>query len=472
MTGRSAEVSIPQLPGRPLRVDVDPEFDLFRRLDRTETPPALSQAFGAEQGPRPAPVGRTVRTRGSLSHPRRTPSSAPGPGEVETREDRRDRRVAARPRGLPPRLGEPLPARRPRRDRGVRRGARRRATCASRGATLPRDGHAFVLTARHPAQPGADPLWAALDRPGRRGGPRPQAPALRQVQLPRLRGRRTGQRRQGALAGDRLAADAPASSRTARPPRRRRRWRNSRSARPLATLPPALFPRADARGRARARRPRARRAAASARRGLDAAAELIAAAFAQAGLQPAGDAPGSWFQAFAARGGDPRREAVAEERRRGHPRERAATSSESLLVIGAHYDHLGDGDPGCLPANRGTRPPRRRRQRQRRRRPARAGAHALEGRPPCAHGRLRRLRRRGGGAARVAALRRRAAAFAPARTLAMVDLDTVGRLDGRKVLVLGGALGARVGAHLPRRRLPRGRGDGDGGRRTSTRATT
>ena len=37
------------LPARPLRVDVDPEFDVFRRLHRNEIPPALSQMFGAEQ---------------------------------------------------------------------------------------------------------------------------------------------------------------------------------------------------------------------------------------------------------------------------------------------------------------------------------------------------------------------------------------------------------------------------------------
>jgi aminopeptidase N len=34
---------------QPLRVDVDPEFDLFRRLDRAEIPPALSQVFGADR---------------------------------------------------------------------------------------------------------------------------------------------------------------------------------------------------------------------------------------------------------------------------------------------------------------------------------------------------------------------------------------------------------------------------------------
>jgi len=38
-----------KLPGQPLRIDVDPEFDVFRRLDRGEIPPALSQAYGARK---------------------------------------------------------------------------------------------------------------------------------------------------------------------------------------------------------------------------------------------------------------------------------------------------------------------------------------------------------------------------------------------------------------------------------------
>ena len=36
------------VPARPIRLDVDPEFDLFRMLDVEEAPPALSGAFGAE----------------------------------------------------------------------------------------------------------------------------------------------------------------------------------------------------------------------------------------------------------------------------------------------------------------------------------------------------------------------------------------------------------------------------------------
>ena len=37
------------VPAKPLRIDIDPEFDLFRLLARSEIPPALTQAFGAKK---------------------------------------------------------------------------------------------------------------------------------------------------------------------------------------------------------------------------------------------------------------------------------------------------------------------------------------------------------------------------------------------------------------------------------------
>ncbi len=37
------------VPSRPLRIDIDPEFDIFRRLDKDEIPPAISQALGANK---------------------------------------------------------------------------------------------------------------------------------------------------------------------------------------------------------------------------------------------------------------------------------------------------------------------------------------------------------------------------------------------------------------------------------------
>jgi aminopeptidase N len=44
--GRDCIVEVP-CPARPLRVDVDPAFDVMRRLDPMEVPPALSTVFGA-----------------------------------------------------------------------------------------------------------------------------------------------------------------------------------------------------------------------------------------------------------------------------------------------------------------------------------------------------------------------------------------------------------------------------------------
>ncbi len=38
-----------ELPARPLRLEVDPEFDVFRRLHRAEIPPSVSHAMGAER---------------------------------------------------------------------------------------------------------------------------------------------------------------------------------------------------------------------------------------------------------------------------------------------------------------------------------------------------------------------------------------------------------------------------------------
>ena len=48
MSGKVLDQTIP-LSGVPVRVQVDPDFDLFRRLDRREIPPSFGQAFGAEQ---------------------------------------------------------------------------------------------------------------------------------------------------------------------------------------------------------------------------------------------------------------------------------------------------------------------------------------------------------------------------------------------------------------------------------------
>jgi hypothetical protein len=48
MDGREGSFDM-RTPARPLRVDVDPQFDVMRRLDPMEVPPALSTVFGADE---------------------------------------------------------------------------------------------------------------------------------------------------------------------------------------------------------------------------------------------------------------------------------------------------------------------------------------------------------------------------------------------------------------------------------------
>ena len=48
MTDKHLELAL-RLPARPLRLDVDPQFDVFRRLHYRELPPALTQMFGANR---------------------------------------------------------------------------------------------------------------------------------------------------------------------------------------------------------------------------------------------------------------------------------------------------------------------------------------------------------------------------------------------------------------------------------------
>jgi len=76
-----------RLPAMPLRLDVDPEFDLFRRLDREEIPPALSQAFGAKEMLilLPSSVGKAfLQAYRGLAQA----LSQSGPDRVEVRLDR------------------------------------------------------------------------------------------------------------------------------------------------------------------------------------------------------------------------------------------------------------------------------------------------------------------------------------------------------------------------------------------------
>jgi len=85
--GACARDCIVEVPcsARPLRVDVDPAFDVMRRLDPLEVPPALSTVFGAEEqlfvlpaSASPTGPGPTNRISSSTPNSRPCPTHRPG----------------------------------------------------------------------------------------------------------------------------------------------------------------------------------------------------------------------------------------------------------------------------------------------------------------------------------------------------------------------------------------------------------
>ncbi len=91
MDGKTLEISL-DFSTRPLRFAVDPEFDLFRRLDAAEIPPALGELFGSDEAlfvlPAAAPDALREAYRGL--------SSRLGAARVVT-----DTELAALPSGRP-----------------------------------------------------------------------------------------------------------------------------------------------------------------------------------------------------------------------------------------------------------------------------------------------------------------------------------------------------------------------------------
>jgi hypothetical protein len=149
------------LPARPLRLDIDPQFDVFRRLHHQEIPPALTQMFGAANSLMLLPTAATAEVRqGYQQLAQAWQQTSSGPLEV-----RWDDEVMA------------LPA-----DRVVwlcgwdNRWRSHLATAVAEydvrldasevqlaGTALQRAAHAVVLTARHPHNPQLTLAWIAAD---------------------------------------------------------------------------------------------------------------------------------------------------------------------------------------------------------------------------------------------------------------------------------------------------------------------
>ncbi|MBI5445845.1 MAG: hypothetical protein HY900_32095, partial [Deltaproteobacteria bacterium] len=332
MSGRRQRFDL-AVPATPLRLEVDPEFDVFRAVDAREIAPALSGAFGAERVLAVLPSRAAPSLLAGYRGMARTLVGAHG-AEVEVRLDSelselpRNRAVWVvgwENRWVPEldRLLRPYDASLG--AEGLRVGGE---SYAGRGRSA-----AFMV---RPASGGSAPLaFLASDNP--------QA-------LPGLTRKLPHYHKWSWLVFDGAEPTNVAKG----------RWRVTDS--PLAvsllrgsTAPPARL--AVRRPLATLQRP-GREAVletigflTDARlegrgfgsRGLDRAAEFIAARFREAGLLPGGEG-GSYFQSWRERGGEPEAEVLLRNVVGLLPGSEPAGAGGSV-VVGAHYDHLGRGWP-------------------------------------------------------------------------------------------------------------------------------
>jgi aminopeptidase N len=338
MTDRQLEMRLP-LSSRPLRLDVDPEFDVFRRLNREEIPPALSQAFGAEKMlillPSRAEKALLEAYKGLASSIR-----GAGPDEVEVRLDKdvdrlpTDRAVTVlgwenvfRDSIIPALSGYDAAVRKD----GVRLGK----------TDVPRENHTVVITARHPENRDLVITWIATD----------SARAL-----PGL-GRKLPHYHKYSYLG--FEGDEPANMAKGRWPvldspmtvfldGRVERGRLA-PRKPLATLPPR-FSMERMMETVRFLSDEALMGRGLGSEGLAQAAEHIAEGFREARLEPGGD--NGYFHRWTGRGGEPEREMTMTNVIGAIPGEDPRYEGQSV-VVAAHYDHLGFGWPDVREGQRG-----------------------------------------------------------------------------------------------------------------------
>ncbi|MFQ5717145.1 MAG: M1 family metallopeptidase, partial [Nitrospinales bacterium] len=147
-----------RLPAPPLRLDVDPRFDMFRRLDRHETPPALTQIFGAENvlAILPAADAAQLKSYRDLAKSLGESMEIKTDREVETLpSDRTIWLFGWQNRFLPQFAASLKGYKTTINDTGVKFG----------NVEVKRAGHSLVLAARHPANPELALGWIGAETP-------------------------------------------------------------------------------------------------------------------------------------------------------------------------------------------------------------------------------------------------------------------------------------------------------------------
>jgi len=333
-----------ECPAQPLRVDVDPLFDVFRRLDRNEIPPAFSQVFGAEK----VTIVLPSKAAAALAHG--YASLAQDWGKSDQITIVRDTEIKKLPTdqgiwlfGRTNLFADAIQAQLTAYEVNL---TEDRLSVGQTG--MPLADHCFVLTARNPQNPDFSIAWLAMTNPKAADGLSRKLPHygkysylgfqgdepvnILKGQWPTINSPLTQMVSSPKKAGS-MVAQAKLPTRTA-----------------LAELAPVFSEQAllqhikvlaDDKMKGRG----------FGSPELEQAANYISHLFEAAGLEPGAD-DGSYFQTWEANGGEPSQPATLKNVIGYIPGTNGEWSDQSV-VVSAHYDHLGLGWPDSRSGEKG-----------------------------------------------------------------------------------------------------------------------
>ena len=335
------------LPARPLQLDVDPEFDVFRRLHRNEIPPAVSQIMGAARLLIVLPAAAPAELRSAYEKLARGWQSGQArqvavvaDSELERLPDDRSIWLFGWDNRFRPQLNQAL-ADYNYTDRGT--------GVQIEGGTLDRDEHTVVVLGRHAGNPEHALGWLAAGRAATVPGLGRKLPHYGKYSYLAF----TGEAPDNMLKGQWPVVQSPLSVAVVREDGQPTAPGAARLAprAPLAVPEPEFSARrmqADIAGLADV---------SMEGRGLgtpmlDRAADYIAAQMQAAGLQPGAAEGAAWQQEWRQQVPELGKDIALRNVIGILPGNDPALSGESL-VIGAHYDHLGHGEYGTAATDKG-----------------------------------------------------------------------------------------------------------------------
>lgn len=338
ITEKEQEISV-MLPARPIRMTVDPAFDLFRRLHPAEMPPSLSKVLGSESIlivlPKTAPEKLRqayLRLAESWQMSRPTQIEIVWDRKIEDLPNDRDIWLFGWENRFQHTILSQL------RPFGLSTNS---AMTRIKDEQIPRRGHSLVLAARHPQRSRLSLNWLATDHPASLPGLERKLPHYGPFGYLGF----SGNAPQNIVRGRWPLVGSPMSVRVTQGDGK---WIKAKKMvlkerKALATLTP-LFSKARMQADISALSDPGMKGRGFGTGTLDRVAEYIASAFRGVGLKPGGRALRSYIQQWKGKGRG-LGEGLALKNVVGIlPGSDPELGNESI-VIGAHYDHLGFGWP-------------------------------------------------------------------------------------------------------------------------------